>query len=231
MTAFDPAAIDPAATTSPLDDLAARIDRLESLDQIRQLPARYALALDMRDWDSLVNLFVDDIGVPGKQRGRQALKRWYDDQLRGDHLGTAHGVAGHVIEFETPDVAAGVVYSRNDLETESTWIIEMMAYLDRYERRGGRWYFGRRTPLFWYESDITDPPLHGSRKVRWPGRDWVEESFHEAFPTWREFWDAEGYGELPVEPPADLERFIAHLRRGAPTPRVEPGGGSSAARR
>src|ERR671910_581675 len=112
----------------------------------------------MRDWESLVNLFVDDIGVTGNQRGRQALTRWY-------------------------------------------------------------------------ESAISDPPLHGSRKVRWPGRDWVEESFHEAFPTWREFWDAEGYGEVPVEPPADLERFIAHLRRGAPTPRVEPGGGSSAAER
>jgi hypothetical protein len=28
------------------DDLLARIDRLESLDQIRQLPAKYALSLD-----------------------------------------------------------------------------------------------------------------------------------------------------------------------------------------
>ena len=30
-------------------DLASRIERLESLDQIRQLPAKYSLALDMRD--------------------------------------------------------------------------------------------------------------------------------------------------------------------------------------
>jgi hypothetical protein len=46
------------------EDLLARIDRLESLDQIRQLPAKYALSLDMRDFDAMANLFVDDVGVP-----------------------------------------------------------------------------------------------------------------------------------------------------------------------
>jgi SnoaL-like domain len=217
-------------TMTDIEALAARLDRLESLDQIRQLPAKYALALDMRDWDSLVNLFVEDVGVPGKQRGRQALKHWYDGQLRHTHLATAHGAGAHVIDFEGPDLAVGVVYSRNDLETEDTWLIEMMAYLDRYERRGDRWYFQRRTPLFLYESDITDPPLGGTRKLRWPGREWVEESFHDAFPTWRAFWDREGYGDEPVAPPADLERFLDRLRRGeTDAPRVNPGGGSRAA--
>ena len=33
---------------SEMDALLARIDRLESLDAIRQLPAKYSLALDMR---------------------------------------------------------------------------------------------------------------------------------------------------------------------------------------
>ena len=32
--------------------LLARIDRLESLDEIRQLPAKYSLSLDMRDMDA-----------------------------------------------------------------------------------------------------------------------------------------------------------------------------------
>ena len=51
-------------------DLEARIERLEALDEIRQLAAKYAVALDMRDLDALVNLFVEDVGVPGKRRGR-----------------------------------------------------------------------------------------------------------------------------------------------------------------
>ena len=44
-------------------DLLARLDRLESLDAIRQLAAKYALALDMRDLDALVNLFPEDVKV------------------------------------------------------------------------------------------------------------------------------------------------------------------------
>ncbi len=213
-------------TDSALQALIERVDHLESLDQIRQLPAKYALCVDMRDLDSLVNLFVDDVGVPGKQRGRQALKRWYDAQLRVPD-GTAHGVAGHIIEFETRDVANGIVYSRNDLETESAWLIEMMAYLDRYERRDGRWFFQRRTPLFWYECDITNPPI-GEKKIRWPGREPSDGAFHEPFPTWQQFWAAlDGTGDDPVPPPPALGTFLETVRRGSGVPRVNPGGGSA----
>ncbi len=40
-----------------------RIDRLESIEEIRQLVAKYALSLDMRDLDAHVNLFAPDIRV------------------------------------------------------------------------------------------------------------------------------------------------------------------------
>lgn len=59
-------------------DILARIDRLESLDEIRQLPARYALSLDMRDLDAHVNLFAPDIRVTRDKVGRSHLKRWPD---------------------------------------------------------------------------------------------------------------------------------------------------------
>ena len=45
------------------DSVLARLDRLESLDAIRQLAAKYSLALDMRDLDALVNLFAEDIRI------------------------------------------------------------------------------------------------------------------------------------------------------------------------
>ena len=93
-------------TDSVLAALAARIDRLEALDEIRQLAAKYTVALDMRDLDSLVNLFVDDVGVPGNERGRSALRRWYDRELRHDLLGSAHGVLGHVVDVHDADHAA-----------------------------------------------------------------------------------------------------------------------------
>ena len=87
-----------------IDSLLERIDRLESLEQIRQLPAKYTLALDMRDFDAMANLFVDDIGVPGKQRGRQAMKRWYSDTMCSN-AGSFHGVHSHIIDFETAELA------------------------------------------------------------------------------------------------------------------------------
>lgn len=40
---------------------ADRLDRVESSLAIAQLPSRYAMALDARDLDTLVALFVDDV--------------------------------------------------------------------------------------------------------------------------------------------------------------------------
>jgi hypothetical protein len=207
-----------------LADLEARIERLEALDEIRQLAAKYAVALDMRDLDALVNLFVEDVGVPGKRRGRAALRAWYDVEMRRDLLGSAHGVLGHVIDIHDADNATGLVYSRNDLETESVWVIEMLAYLDSYQRRDGRWYFVKRMPLFWYESDITDPPV-GAQKMRWPGTPRHDGGLHDAFPSWQEFWKAEpGRLDSPVKAPAPVGEWLRALRRDAPDPRVDPTG-------
>ena len=49
-----------------------RLDRLESLDEIRQLAAKYSVTLDMRDLDMHVNLFVPDVRVGKEGAGRQA---------------------------------------------------------------------------------------------------------------------------------------------------------------
>ena len=62
-------------------DILDRLDRLESLDEIRQLAAKYALSLDMRDLDAHVNLFANDIRVSRHQVGRAHLKQWLDDTL------------------------------------------------------------------------------------------------------------------------------------------------------
>ena len=43
------------------ETLLARIDRIESTLAIQQLPIRYALAVDGRDIDAWLALFVDDV--------------------------------------------------------------------------------------------------------------------------------------------------------------------------
>lgn len=206
-------------------DLGRRVDRLESTEAIRQLPPKYCIALDQRDWDLLVNLFVEDVGVPGSQRGRLALKEWYDRTVRKATLATAHLTANHIVEFEDPDHAVGLVYSRNEIEVEAHWMFEMMLYLDRYERRDGRWFFFQRTPVFWYQADSREMPFGPEDKLRWPGRPAQPESWHPAFPSWQDFLqDPDGYGRRAVPDPPEEDGFLAALRRGAGRPRVNPSG-------
>ncbi|ARR53442.1 nuclear transport factor 2 family protein [Rhizorhabdus wittichii] len=201
------------------DDIIKRLDRLESIDAIRQLAAKYSLALDMRDADAWVGLFPEDVKVGNGETGRAALRAWFDDTMRQQFDGTSHHIGGHIIEFDDPDHAQGVVYSKNEHETGPEWVIMQMIYVDRYERIDGRWYFRRRLPLYWYATDLNKPPI-GGRKMRWPGREPYEGGYHDYFPSWKRFWERSGPDESPVAPPAPLERFIETMRGGAGAPKV-----------
>lgn len=203
-----------------MTSLEARIDRLESLDAIRQLPAKYALALDMRDMDAMVSLFPADVRVGKDASGRVALRAYMDRTLRSPFTGTSHHIGGHVIEFDDADHAHGVVYSKNEHETGDEWVIMQMMYVDDYVRLEGRWYFQRRLPLYWYATDLNKPPI-GDNKMRWPGTDWVEGNFHKLFPSYAEFWAREGDHGGPVAEPAPLEGFLNAMRRGAAAPKVK----------
>lgn len=201
------------------DDIVKRLDRLESIDAIRQLAAKYSLALDMRDADAWVGLFPEDVKVGNGETGRAALRAWFDDTMRQQFDGTSHHIGGHIIEFDDPDHAQGVVYSKNEHETGPEWVIMQMIYVDRYERIDGRWYFRRRLPLYWYATDLNKPPI-GGRKMRWPGREPYEGGYHDYFPSWKRFWERSGPDESPVAPPAPLEKFIETMRGGAGAPKV-----------
>lgn len=200
--------------------LEDRIDRLESLDAIRQLPAKYALTLDMRDIDAMVTLFPADVRVGREQSGRQALRAYMDATLRSPFTGTSHHIGGHIIEFDDKDHAHGIVYSKNEHETGDEWVIMQMMYADDYVRQDGRWYFARRLPLYWYATDLNKPPI-GEKKMRWPHTEWVEGNFQKLFPSFAEFWAREGDHGGPVAEPAPLEKFIETMRRGNAAPKVK----------
>ena len=121
------------------EDLLRRIDRLESLDAIRQLAAKYSLALDMRDSDAWVNLFPEDVRVGGGKSGRKDLRDWFEETHSMQFDGTSHHIGGHIIDFDDPDHAQGIVYSKNEHETGPEWVTMQMLYWDDYERMQGRW--------------------------------------------------------------------------------------------
>ena len=202
-------------------DLIARLERIEGRDEIRQLVARYCLALDMRDLDALVGLFPTDVRVSRDQSGRQALRTWFDQTLREQFSGTAHVTGNHIIEFDDDDHAHGVVYSRNEHETGPEWVIMTMMYWDRYERIDGRWYFRRRLPLYWYATDLNRPPI-GDRKIRWPGREPYEGGFHQFWPTWAEFWAGAADPDREVAEPAPLDGWLSQVRSRPPRAAERP---------
>jgi hypothetical protein len=202
-----------------------RLERLEAIEEIRQLVAKYALSLDMRDLDAHVNLFAPDIRVSREETGRAALKKWLDDTLRLQFTGTSHQTGNHIIEFDDRDHAHGVVYSKNEHETPSAggdeWVIMQMIYWDNYERIDGRWHFRRRLPCYWYATDLNKPPV-GEQKMRWPDREVYDGAYHELFPSWEHFWkNPPRDGVTPeVAAPAPLEEFLNTMRAGAPDPKI-----------
>ncbi len=206
-------------------EILRRIDRLESLDEIRQLAAKYSLSLDMRDLDAMVNLFPENVRVGKDKVGRAYFKQWMDQTLREQFTGTSHHIGNHIIEFEDPDHAVGVVYSKNEHETPAEngdieWVIMQMIYWDHYERIDGRWYFARRLPCYWYAVDLNKPPV-GDNKMRWPDRDPYEGAYHDLFPTWKAFWDKEPSDELPsVAAPAPYEQFLKTMRGQQSNPKI-----------
>lgn len=205
--------------------LEARIERLEALEEIRQLPAKYALALDMRDMDAMVGLFCADVRVGKDASGREALRAYMDQTLRSPFTGTSHHIGGHIIELDDANHAHGIVYSKNEHETPvkggaDEWVIMQMMYVDDYERQNGQWFFRRRLPLYWYATDLNKPPV-GDHKMRWPGTDWAEGNFHKLFPSFAEFWDRDGAPEGPVPEPAPIGEFINRMRRGNAAPKVK----------
>jgi ketosteroid isomerase-like protein len=169
--------------------------RLLAYEEIRQLAARYAVAMDARDLDALVALFVDDVQVGPHERGRPALRAFFDRTLRDVGI-TILNVGTHVIDLVDDDHAIGVVYCRGEIEADGRWIVQAIQYRDAYERRAGHWYFVRRQHLLWYGREVGTSPL-GLPPADWPAHHTGRGELPERWPTWRAFW-----GERePPEPP------------------------------
>jgi ketosteroid isomerase-like protein len=175
------------------EGVSARIARLEAYEAIRQLAARYALAIDMRDIDALVGLFVDDgrnvfftpdeSGTPGGQ----ALRARYNVTQRG-YTNSLHTIHQHIIDLDDQDHAHGIVYARCEQEIEDhTWTLTAFQYWDRYERVEDRWLIAERRAMPWYFTPWQEPPV-GARKMRWIDRPHEEAGLPHAWPSWGRFW-------------------------------------------
>lgn len=173
-----------------------RLDRMESLAEIRQLPMRYALCLDSRDMDALVELFEPEVRVGREQVGRPALREWFVATMAQMHT-SIHLVANHIIDFDDADHARGIVYCRDELERPQTgdWDVGALQYWDSYVRLEGSWYFRRRRFHRWYIADALTRPATGLGTDSGTNSLTTHQLPH-AFASWSAFWAEAGQAGL-----------------------------------
>jgi hypothetical protein len=162
--------------------------------EIQQLAHRYAVYVDARDLERLVELFVPDVQVGRERRGREALRADFDRQLRATGVSFLQ-VGNHVVDFDDESHASGVVYCRGEIQeggrASSRWIVQLIQYHDTYERQGGRWLFVRRRHLLVYGADLGQSPL-GLPPADWPRRQTGWGTAPGSLASWRRFWGEEG---------------------------------------
>ena len=174
-------------------DLLQRLARVEASLAIQQLPARYAMAVDSRDMDALASLYVDDVDYGAAGRGHEVLKRYFTAATAVFYR-SVHQILGHTFEFVDEDHATGRVYCRAEHERGDTWIVAVMCYFDRYERRDGKWLFAQKRDFdFFYCADMLEHPQDADFR-RWvvPGMKLDPPMMLPRFPSWETFWAKQG---------------------------------------
>lgn len=182
-----------------MDELEARVRRLEAIEEIRQLVARFSLAVDQRDVASLVALFVDDVVTPGGGVGRDALAAWVDPVLRSFGM-SFHLVGAHVIDLVDDDHATGVAFARPEAAVGDRWVVAPLQFWDRYERRDGRWWFASREAHAFSVTDtgvdphsvpgrfsLSSDEVLATSAFSHAGR--AGADLPERWGTWRRYWD------------------------------------------
>lgn len=164
-----------------------RLDRLESLAAIHQLPHRYGVAIDSRDMDMMVDLFVPDVRVGREEQGREALRAWFTRTMR-EHRASCHFIGNHVVDFDDADHASGIVYCHDELEhpDQAEWAQGQLQYWDTYRRVAGEWCFERRRFHRLYLADWLTRPSHGALG---PDDALTTHQLPEAYPSWHAFWE------------------------------------------
>lgn len=163
------------------------VARLVAHDQIRLLTARYALAIDSRDIEALVELFVPDVRV-GRRTGREALRKDFETSLAAVGV-TILNVGTQVIELVDASHAIGQVYCTGEVQVGEEWVRQAIRYRDSYECLDGRWLFVRRVHELWYGVVIEPNPLEQS-EANWPTSAIGRGTLPASWPTWARFWEA-----------------------------------------
>lgn len=139
-----------------MEDIAARIARLEAESQIRGLIARYCFTIDDRDLTGVAALFTDDAIVRSADgvmhaQGIAAIMAQYRQRFAALGVG-AHYMHDVAIDFadEGTGEARGAVSGHAELWRNGTMMVAALRYADRYRATMKGWKFAERVIQFLY---------------------------------------------------------------------------------
>ncbi len=170
------------------------------------------MAVDSRDVDAWILLFVPDVHVARDVSGRAALREAITPQLRQFYR-SIHQIVGHRIEIIDDDHATGSVYCRAEHEVGARWIIMSIRYDDDYQKVNDQWLFARRHEKHWYAADLLEHPqlvaLNGWNPPAGTPRLPQESA------SWASFWgerDTADITSLPVHESPSAVRALSRPR-------------------
>jgi ketosteroid isomerase-like protein len=140
--------------------LESRLAEVEDRAAIRDLTARYNICIDNRDLKSVGELFADQASFGSKDgamraTGRESILKQFESRF--SVLGaTNHFAHDHVIWFESPTRARGLLSVHAELWRKEHTMVAALRYDDVYEKADGLWCFAERLLSFMYYLPIEE---------------------------------------------------------------------------
>lgn len=174
-------------------DFDVRLRRLEDIEAIRALAARYVFAIDSRDLVALESCFAHGARFRSKDGvldavGRDAVMAQF--RARFSALGPgAHYTHDHVVWLEGDAEARGLLSSHAELVRHGRPMLASIRYEDRYVREDGEWRFADRLLGFLYYLPTEEYLDALVRRDRMRAYETPQPAdFPETLPSWRAYY-------------------------------------------
>ncbi|OJZ75995.1 hypothetical protein BRW65_00610 [Mycobacterium paraffinicum] len=172
----------------------AEVRDLLTKEEIRQLPYRYAAAIEARNVDAMAELFVPHARFGEHGEGREALRRLMSASLDASVFAVIL-VANHLVELDADDRAHGQVWAQCFAQTHAEGFVEqLIKYEDHYERHCGRWLFLHRRHRLFYGVSRKSSPLT-QEAASWPRKQTGVGDLPLADPVFTAWWQSKADGE------------------------------------
>jgi uncharacterized protein (TIGR02246 family) len=176
-----------------LEELEARVDRLEARTAIQELITNYAVSCDEHDIPKLQNLFTEDAVFKSpssflESTGREAITSMFIEVLKKRGPGY-HWTHDLIVRFDDDqNTATGNVYSHAETTPDGVVSIAAMKYIDKYARESGVWRFSEREIHFFYYVPMREyiETLNTQERL-YVGPNKCSADFPESLASWKSF--------------------------------------------